>query len=165
MSVQPVSPPQLPRVISTVRALTGSQVALVMICGNCSFGLPLFGAIVWAAERFNWNQNVVGWFGIPLVWAVGFAAIFTHAHFTIRWTGRADRRARTTIIIGTAVLVGLTAATIPIGFDEDEISFILVAPMPSLIVQAIVLWCVFGREGRRWFASGSVLASSSNAGD
>lgn len=152
MLLQPVPPPKWPKVINTVRFLTGLQVALVMICGNCSFGLPLLGAIAWPAERFNWNEDPAG-FATPWAWAVGLAAILTYAHFTNRWAGEADRRARTTIIIGTAVLVGLTALTVPIMMWEPGLTtVILIAAAPSLIVQAIVLRCVYGREGRRWFA-------------
>lgn len=151
MPLQPVPPPKLPSAIGTVRALTVVQVALVMICGNCSFGFPLLAAIAWATERFNWNEDVAE-FAIPWSWAVGFAAIFTYAYVTNRWVDRADRRARTTIIAGTVVLVGLTAVTIPVtGWDTSGVNLVLLAAAPSLIIQAIALRCVYGREGRRWF--------------
>ena len=151
MLLQPVPPPKWPKVINTVRFLTGLQVALVMICGNCSFGFALLAAITWAAERLNWSENAAG-DAIPWAWGVGFAAILTYAYFTNRWAGRADRRARTTIIIGTAVLVVLTAVTISMaGSDTSWIKIILLAAAPSLIIQAIVLRCVYGREGQRWF--------------
>lgn len=163
MSLQPVPPPKWPKVISTVRVLTGVQVALVMICGNCSFGVPLLAAIVWVAERFNWNEDAAA-FGIFWAWALGFAAIFTYAYFTNRWAGRADRRARTTIIIGTAVLVVFTAATISIvGSNADWIAITLLAAAPSLIMQAIVLRCVYGREGRRWFGSSEAARMDGSA--
>ncbi|GAA2132830.1 hypothetical protein [Glycomyces algeriensis] len=90
-------------------------------------------------------------FAVPWAWGVGFAAIFTYAYFTNRWAGRADRRARTTIIIGTAVLVGLTVLTLPMMGWEGGVAWVLIAATPSLIIQTIVLRCVHGREGRRWF--------------
>ncbi|MFC3495166.1 MFS transporter [Glycomyces rhizosphaerae] len=161
--LRPVPSPDWPKAISTMRVLTGVQVVLVMICGNCSFGFPLLAAISWAAERFNWNEDAAG-FAIPLAWAVGFAAIFTYAYFTNRWAGRADRRARTTIIIGTSVLVGFTAVTIPFTtWAPGLIMIILGAAAPSLIIQAIVLRCVYGREGRRWFDSGEAARMDGSA--
>ncbi|MDN3238524.1 hypothetical protein [Glycomyces tritici] len=150
--VRPVPPHPWPKAISTARSLTGIQVALVMICGNCSFGLPLLGAIAWVTERLSQHGNADDYV-ILWTWVVGFAAIVTYAYFTNRWAGRADRRARTTIIIGTAVLVGFTALTI--GFvtmlDPQLIKFVLIAAAPSLILQAVVLRCVYGGEGRDWF--------------
>ncbi|MDA1358073.1 hypothetical protein O1R50_00445 [Glycomyces luteolus] len=149
--VRPIPRPKRPKVISTVRILTGVQVALVMVTGNCSFGIPLAGAIAWPAERFNWHEDPGG-IAILWAWVIGFAAIFTYACFTNRWAGEADRRARTTIIIGTAVLVGLTALTIPIMVWEPALTtIILIAAAPSLILQAIVLRCAYGPQGRRWF--------------
>lgn len=152
MPVQPVPPPKWPKAINTVRILTWVQVALVMITGNCSFGMPLVAAIGWPVERFNLHEDPAG-VAIPWAWAMGFAAIFTYACFTNRWAGEADRRARTTIMIGTAVLVSLTAVTIT-GFAMWEPTFavvVLIAAAPSLIIQAIVLRCVYCGEGRRWF--------------
>jgi hypothetical protein len=146
--VQPVPSPKWPPVITTVRNLTGIQVVLVMIFGNCSFGIPLLGAIIWTSVRFDWND--VAGFGIPLAWTIGFAAILIYAYFTNRWAARADRRARTTIIIGTAVLICFTAAAIPL-FGWGAVAVVILAAAPSLTIQAIVLRCVYGREGRRWF--------------
>ncbi|WP_205323987.1 hypothetical protein [Glycomyces sp. YM15] len=148
--VQPVPHPKWPKVITTVRVLTGLQVALVMILGNCSFGVPLLGAIAWITTQFSEDAAD---FAILWTWAVGFAAIFTYAYFTNRWAGRADRRARTTIIIGAVVLVSFTAVAIAvIGWvDRDLLIYVLPAATPSLFIQAIVLRCVYGREGRRWF--------------
>jgi MFS family permease len=158
--LQPVPPPKWPNVISTLRVLTGVQVALVMICGNCSFGYPILVAISWAAERFNWHENAVG-FAIPWAWAVGFAAIFVYAFCTNRWAGRADRRARITIIIGTSVLVGCTAVGTQTAWFQYPI--VLAAAAPSLIIQAIVLRCAYGREGRRWFDSGEAARMDGSA--
>jgi hypothetical protein len=158
-----VPSPDWPKTIARVRVLTGVQVVLVMILGNCSFGIPLLGAFAWAAERFELSEDPAG-FGIPLAWAVGFAAIFTYAFFTIRWAGRADRRARTTIVIGMAVLVALTAAALPItGWDPGFVTLILLAAEPSFIVQTIVLGCVYGREGQRWFDSGEAARMDESA--
>lgn len=150
--VRPVPRPEWPKVITTARVLTGVQVALVMITGNCSFGIPLASAIAWPVEVFNWHEDPGG-IAILWAWVIGFAAILTYACFTNTWAGEADRRARTTIIIGTAVLVGLTALTgAAFAFWEPALAVIvLIAAAPSLIVQAIVLRCVFGPEGRRWF--------------
>lgn len=151
-SVQPATRPELPKVITTVRALTVVQVVLVMIGGNCSFGIALFAAIAWPIDRFNWHEDPS--VAIPWAWAVGFAAISTYAYFTNRWACRGDRRARTTIIVGTAVLVGFTAVAILfLPWDPVFVTVILLAAAPSLIVQAILLRCVYGREGRRWFDS------------
>ena len=51
------------------------------------------------------------------------------------------------------MLVGFTAVTVPIMMWEPGLTTVmLIAAAPSLIVQAIVLRCVYGREGRRWFA-------------
>jgi len=150
--VQPAPRPRRPKAIATVRALTGCQVVLVMLCGNCSFGWTLVAAFGWLADHFGLAADPLS-FGIYSAWAVGFAAIVTYAFFTDRWTVRADRRARTTIIIGTAVLVSFTAAAIAIWkWNGDDITpAILLAAAPSLIIQAIVLKCVYGREGQRWF--------------
>jgi hypothetical protein len=152
--VQPVPKSRWPKAIKTVRVLTVMQVVLVMLCGNCSFGWTLALGIGWAAKYFGLTADVIG-FGIPSAWIVGFAAIFTYAYFTNRWAARADHRARTTIIIGTVVLVSFTAAAIAIWrWNGDDITgAILVAAAPPLILQAIALGCVFGHEGRRWFAS------------
>lgn len=134
-----------------------------MICGNCSFGLPLVGAIGWVIERFDWHEDSS--IAILWAWGVGFAAISTYAYFTNRWAGRADRRARTTIIIGTAVLVGFTALTI--GFvamwDPQLIKIVLVAAAPSLIIQAIVLRCVYGGEGLDWFGDSEAAPAGTPA--
>lgn len=152
--VRPVTRPKWPRVISTVRVLTGVQVALVMITGNCSFGIPLVGAFVWTAERFGWAAKDAIGYGILFAWVGGFAAIFTYAYVTIRWVGRADRRARTAISIATAVLATFTAAAIPImEWDSNTAGIILITSAPSLVVQLIVLDLVSDREGRRWFES------------
>lgn len=149
--VRPVPRSDWPRAISTVRTLTGWQVALVMILGNCSFGMPLLEAIMWTATQLNWD-DALG-YAILLAWAVGLAAIATYAHLTIRWAGRADRRARIVIIIGTATLVCLTALAVPpTEWDSHSIGFVLLVAAPSLHIQAVVLRCVYGREGRRWFA-------------
>jgi hypothetical protein len=159
--VQPVPTPEWPKVIATMRILTKVQVALVMILGNCSFGFPLVVAIGWAAALFN---EEAADFAVPWAWVVGFAAIFTYAYFTNRWAAQADRRARTTIIIGTTVLVVFTAATAAfVGWlIPGLIMVILPAAAPSLIVQAIVLRCVYGREGRRWFNGGETARPSEN---
>ena len=155
--VQPVTRPDWPKAIATVRVLTGWQVALVMVFGNCSFGITLLRAIGWIAERLNWTEDPLG-FGILGAWTVGLAAIIIYAHFTIRWARRADRRARTTIIIGTAILVGLTVAAIPIsGSDPEAFVVVLLFAAPSLIVQAVVLRRVYGRDGRRWFNGKNTL--------
>jgi hypothetical protein len=153
--VRPVPRSDRPHAISTVRALTGCQVVLVMLCGNCSFGWPLVAGFGWLANYFGLAADPLG-FGILAAWAVGLAAIVTYAFFTDRWTVRADRRARTTVIIGTAVLVSFTAAAIAVWKwnGEDITVVVLLTATPSLIIQAIVLRCVYGREGRRWFASG-----------
>jgi hypothetical protein len=150
--LQPAPRPKWPNVISTVRALTGVQVALVMVCGNCSFGWPLAMAIFWVARYFGVAGESFAFFG---AWAVGFAAITTYAYFVYRWSARADRRARTTIIIGTAVLVGCAAGAVPLlgGSVPETAQLVLLASAPSLLIQAIVLRCVYGREGRRWFDS------------
>jgi hypothetical protein len=152
--VQPVPKSRWPKAIKTVRVLTVMQVVLVMLCGNCSFGWTLVAGFGWLANYFGLTADPLG-FGIYSAWAVGFAAIVTYAIFTDRWTVRADRRARTTIIIGTAVLVSFTAAAIAIWkWNGDDITAaILLAAAPPLIIQAIALRCVFGHEGRRWFAS------------
>ncbi|GAA2284870.1 hypothetical protein GCM10009853_044540 [Glycomyces scopariae] len=151
---QPVPPPPWPRFISTVRVLTSVQVALVMVCGNCSFGWPLLATFTWATERFDWHEDAVG-FAVLWAWVVGFAAMLIYASFTIRWAGLADRRARAAIIVGTAVLVAFTAASISLmGGDPPMVGIILITATPSLIVQLIVLRCVYGREGRRWFEHG-----------
>jgi hypothetical protein len=152
--VQPVPTPEWPKVITTVRILTGVQVALIMILGNCSFGFPLVLAIGWVTALFN---EEAADFAVPWAWAVGFAAIFIYAYFTNRWAAQADRRARTTIIIGTAVLVVFTAATAAfLGWlFPGLLVVILPAAAPSLILQVIVLRCVYGREGRRWFEGDS----------
>lgn len=55
--VRPVPRPEWPKAISAVRVLTGVQVALVMITGNCSFGIPLVAVIGWPIERFNWHED------------------------------------------------------------------------------------------------------------
>jgi hypothetical protein len=146
--VQPVPRPKRPSVITTARTLTWIQVALVMICGNCSFGWALQWAFASAAEYFGIAADPFG-FGVLSAWAIGFAAISTYAYVVHRWSGRADRRARTTIIIGTAVLVGCTAVAIPVLWPN--VGLVLVASAPSLILQAIVVECVYCREGRRWF--------------
>jgi hypothetical protein len=152
--VQPVPKSRWPKAIKTVRVLTVMQVVLVMLCGNCSFGWTLVAGFGWLANYFGLTADPLG-FGIYSAWAVGFAAIVTYAIFTDRWTVRADRRARTTIIIGTVVLVSFTAAAIAIWrwTGDDITGAILVAAAPPLILQAIALGCVFGHEGRRWFAS------------
>lgn len=152
--LRPVPRPKWPKVITAVRVLTGVQVALVMITGNCSFGIPLASVIAWPAELFNWHEDPGG-IAILWAWAIGFTAILTYAYFTNTWAGEADRRARTTIIIGTAVLVGLAALTgVAFAFWEPVLTaIVLIAAAPSLIVQAIVLRCVYGPEGRRWFNS------------
>lgn len=52
------------------------------------------------------------------------------------------------------MLIGLTAVTIPIGMEiggSELTTVVLIAAAPSLIIQAVVLRCVYGREGRRWF--------------
>lgn len=150
--VRPVPGPKVPNAIGNARVLTWGQIALVMICGNCSFGWPLFAAFSLPADRFNWSDDPAG-FAIPWAWAVGFAAIFTYAYFVNRWADRADRRARTTIIIGTAVLVSLTIAAIVMwGWAQSITPFILLTSAPSLIVQAIVLGLVYSSEAQRWFS-------------
>lgn len=149
--VQPVPRPRWPKIITNLRILTGVQVALVMIGGNCSFGIPLAAAIAWPVEWLDLHEDPGG-IAIILAWVVGLAAILTYAYFTNHWAGEADRRARTTIIIGTAVLVGLTALTIPIMvLLPDLTTIMLTAAAPSLILQAIALRCVYGPQGRRWF--------------
>jgi hypothetical protein len=160
--LQPVPRPERPRAINTVRALTAVQVALVMVCGNCSFGWPLAMAIFWVAEYFGAAAES---FAILGAWAVGFAAITTYAYFVHRWSARADRRARTTIIIGTAVLVGCAAGAIPLlgGSVPETAQFVLLASAPSLLIQAIVLWRVYGREGRRWFDSSEAAGMDGSA--
>jgi hypothetical protein len=162
--VQPVPTPKWPKVIGTVQALTGLQVALVMLCGNCSYGWALVGAFSWVAEYFDLAVDPFS-FGVYSAWAVGFAAIFTYACFTSRWAGRADRRARTTILIGTAVLVGFTAVTIAfMGVGDPQFTkIILIAAAPSLIIQAVVLQCVYGREGSRWFNSSETTQPDGSA--
>jgi hypothetical protein len=151
--VRPVPRSDWPRAISTLRVLTGWQVALVMVFGNCSFGVPLLGAITWTASQLNWDDGAE--YGIPLTWAVGLAAIATYAHFTIRWAGRADRRARATVVVGSAVLVTFTAITAAIAawWWPGSIPVVLLTAAPSLIIQGIALRCVYGSEARRWFAS------------
>jgi hypothetical protein len=151
--VRPVPGRNRPKVVSTVRVLTGWQVALVMVFGDCSFGVPLLGAITWTATQLNWDDGAE--YGIPLAWAFGLAAIVTYAHFTIRWTARVDRRARTTVAIGMAVLVTFTAITLAIAvwWWPGSIPVVLLTAAPSLIIQAIVIQCVYGREGQRWFDS------------
>ena len=149
--LQPVPPPKWPKVISTVRALTGVQVALVMICGNCSFGWPLASAIAWVVERFNWHEDAT--IAIPWAWGVGFAAISTYAYFTNRWAGRggppgADHDYHWN---GGAGRLDRCNHSDRVRYGTGW-NFVLFAAVPSLILQAIVLWCVFGREGRRWFA-------------
>lgn len=53
------------------------------------------------------------------------------------------------------MLVGLAALTIPVMVWVPDLTTILIlAAAPSLIVQAVVLGCVHGREGRRWFETG-----------
>lgn len=153
--LQPVPRPKWPKAITTARILTRVQVALVMITGNCSFGIPLVAAIGWTATRLDGTEDGFG-FAVPWAWAVGFAAILSYAIFTDRWAVRADRRALTTINIGTTVLLGFTALAIPIVIwlgDPELTMVVLLAAAPSLIVQAIVLRCVYGPDGRRWFAS------------
>ncbi|THV28301.1 hypothetical protein [Glycomyces paridis] len=149
--VRPVPTPRWPTAISTARVLNRLQVALVMIGGNCSFGFPLLVAIVWPIERFDLHENAAG-VGIPVAWIIGFAAICTYAIFTNRWAGRADRRARTTVVIATAVLAGFTALTLLASARTPGLAIVvLVAAAPSLIVQAFVLRCVYGPQGHRWF--------------
>lgn len=150
--VRPAPSPKRPTVITTVRVLTWIQVVLVMICGNCSFGWTLFAAFAWVAEYFDLAADPFG-FGMLSAWAVGLAAISTYAYFVHRWSGRADRRAQTTIIIGTAVLVACTVGAAVIGVDQNTTAIFLIAAAPSLIVQAIVLGCAYSWEGRRWFAT------------
>lgn len=151
--VQPVARPDWPRVISTVRVLTGVQVALVMVFGNCSFGVPLAAAISWAIELLNLNEDAS--LGIPWAWAIGFAAIFTYSCFTIRWAGEADRRARTTVVIAMVVLATFTAITAAFAawVWPGLIAVVLLTAAPSLIIQTIVLRCVFSDEARQWFTS------------
>ncbi|MEU5156204.1 hypothetical protein [Glycomyces sp. NPDC021274] len=150
--LQPVPRAKWPKAITTARILTRVQVALVMITGNCSFGFPLVIAIAWPVERFDWHEDPGG-IAIIWAWVIGFAAIVTYACLIDLWAGEADRRARTTIIIGTAVLVGFTAVTIAtFAIWEPALAVVvLIGATPSLIVQAIVLRCVYGWEGRRWF--------------
>ncbi|GAA2164181.1 hypothetical protein GCM10010403_47120 [Glycomyces rutgersensis] len=153
--VRPVPKPNRPTVITATRTLTWIQVALVMICGNCSFGWALLGAFAWVAIYFDLSDPFG--FGMLSAWIVGFAAITTYAYFVHRWSSRADRRARTTVVIGTAVLVACIAGAFrALGSNPNEAGIVLFASVPSLIVQAIVLGCVYGPEGRRWFASGAV---------
>lgn len=150
--LRPVPRRDWPNAITTVSVLTWVQVALVMICGNCSFGWALLAAFAWVADYFDLAVDPFG-FGVLTAWAVGFAAISTYAYFVQRWSARADRRARITILIGTAVLAGCTAgAVLGVGaVPLDNIKLILLAAAPSLLIQAIVLRCAYGPEGRRWF--------------
>ncbi|MFG3340070.1 hypothetical protein [Glycomyces sp. NPDC048151] len=149
--VRPVPTPSWPKVIARVRVLTGWQVALVMLGGNCSFGVPLAAAISGIAMLFGWDD--VAEYGAPLAWAVGFAAIFTHAYFTTRWAGRADRRARITVVIAMVVLATFTAITVVFValIWPALIWVVLLTAAPSLIIQTVVPRCAFGPEGRRWF--------------
>lgn len=147
----PDAPPrsERPQSIKAAQRLVIAQAVASLLCGfnpfyifAYAFGFPIMALFSWVADDLG--------IGFLATLIIAPTCGITYAAVLHRWLGRADRRARPAVVVGTVVLLSLVA-TYPVVVGWRFVEIALVTGAPSLVLQAILLYLVFGPAGRRWF--------------
>ncbi|MDA1358072.1 hypothetical protein O1R50_00440 [Glycomyces luteolus] len=155
--------PDRPQTIKVAQRLVVAQAVVSLFCGFNPFYIMIYSfgfPIVWL---FSVPTGDIG-IGFLATLVVAPACGIAYATVLYRWIGCADRRAHPAVVVGTVVLVALVASY-PMVMGWQFLEIALFTGAPSLVMQAVLLYQVFGPAGRRWFGSGGVPASSTSAGD
>ncbi|MEU5156203.1 hypothetical protein [Glycomyces sp. NPDC021274] len=150
MTVPPKTPDR-PGTVTAAQVFVGLQAAALFCCGL----LPVFAwwpafmaAVVFYLPGLSGVDSGL-WIAMVIV-PVGAAA---YAVITIRQLGNGDRRARTWVAAGLAMLIVLAGASALLLFEFEGGGSVLalVSALPSVLLQLFAWMCTHSEPTEQWF--------------